>query len=218
MVVPGQYILTLIDSEGCRIDLPEFFVDPAPEFSVDLGPDIDVDLGSGNTNVFADIVSSFAIDSIQFSGQDPFECLTAICDSVGLFPISNTIYSVVVTDENGCTTFDEVAINLTADRRIYIPNTFMPGTSLNDRFMINTGRGVERIEEFVIYDRWGNLVFELPESAKMHPTSVDDGWDGFKDENRTPCEQGVYVYYAEVLFEDGIVIPYRGGVTLVRER
>ena len=80
--------------------------------------------------------------------------------------------------------------------------------------MILTGRGVERIEEFYIYDRWGNLLFELPEEAKDFPHSKDDGWDG-RVNNRN-VEQGVYVYLANVRFSDGQTIRYTGEVTLIR--
>ena len=49
------------------------------------------------------------------------------------------------------------------------------------------------------------------------PTSSEDGWDGRKgDGGNNKVEQGVYVYTAEVRFIDGVVLTYRGEITLVR--
>ena len=119
-----------------------------------------------------------------------------------------------MTDENGCTAFDDAFVDVEATRRVYVPEAFLPESILDDRFMIFTGRGVEAIQDFLIYDRWGNLVFELPEDAKPFPHSKDDGWDG-RIENREALP-GVYAFVANVLFNDGEVIQYSGQITLIR--
>lgn len=218
-VGPGNYILTIFDNEACRFTLPAFFVDPAPAFTVDIGSDINADLGNENILVNADITSTFDIDSIEWFSENSYICIDStadLCESIEIIPIENTSYTVIVTDENGCTTSDELLVNLTANRNVYLPNTFTPGFGTDDKFMLMTGRGVDQIVDFEIFDRWGNLVFALPEEAKMHPTSRDDGWDGTRGDNGREAEQGVYVYMAKVLFADGNVLDYSGHITVIR--
>ena len=68
---------------------------------------------------------------------------------------------VFLMNENGCVTEDEVIIYVNNKRRIFIPNAFSPnGDGQNDLFIIYGGLGVEEIENFQIFSRWGDLVFE----------------------------------------------------------
>ena len=63
----------------------------------------------------------------------------------------------------------------------------------------------------MIFTRWGETIFEMNDIAPNDPTK---GWDGqFRDEMMNP---GVYAYYAEVSFIDGIELVYVGDVTIVR--
>ncbi len=216
MVAPGQYFLTVFDSEGCSFELPEVIIDTEPLYNVDLGPDIEGELGSSDIILTADIISPFDISSIIWESIDSFECLNPTCDSIQIMATNNSMYTVTVTDVNGCTTIDEININLDSPRRTYVPTFFIAGSgTAEDKVMIQTGRGVDRVVDFLIYDRWGNLVFELPEDAKQHPTSRDDGWDGTR--NGQDAEQGVYVWIANVRYLDNVVLPSRGQITLLRE-
>ena len=157
----------------------------------------------------------FTIDSIVWTSDTPFECLNLLCDSIQVFPINSTSFSIEIFDINNCTTSSTVDIDLDTPRRTYVPNIFAAGSnSLEDKVNILTGKGVERVEDFIIYDRYGNIVFELPDDVSDHPTSRDDGWDGTKNGRET--EQGVYVWIANVRFADGIVLPLQGHITLVR--
>ena len=62
-----------------------------------------------------------------------------------------------------------------------------------------------------IFNRWGGLVFE---NANFQPNDPSLGWDGFfKGE---PAQVGVYAYFAEVGFIDGISVIYEGDISLVR--
>jgi len=125
-------------------------------------------------------------------------------------------YEVIVTDANGCVTSDNVTIEVRADRNVYIPNTFRPeGFAPNNRFMLLTGTGVERLDFLTIFDRYGNPVFQVEDIPA--PTSIDLGWDGRRGTGaNSEVEAGVYVYLAEVTFIDNVTIQYSGSVTLIR--
>jgi len=175
--------------------------------------------GPHTVDVFDDstppcITSETDIIGVAWTPEEAICVDSFFCDQVTLNPTRSTIITAIVTDENGCTAADQILLSVDAVRRVFLPNTFMPESSEDNRFMILTGPGVEEIQDFLIYDRYGNLVFELPEEAKPFPHSLEDGWDGRNGVRR--YEQGVYAWIANIRFSDGEVITFNGGVTLIR--
>ena len=78
-------------------------------------------------------------------------------------------------------------------------------------FFLNAGPEVERINSFMVFDRWGNLMFEKKEIAPNDPSL---GWDGrFKGKILNP---GTFVWTADILFIDGVSIEYSGTVSVVK--
>jgi len=119
-------------------------------------------------------------------------------------PEITTTYTLFVLD-NGCLGQDEVTIVVDHDCDLFIPNIFSPnGDGNNDQLYVH-GKGIETIH-FVLFNRWGEKVFEA--------TDKNQGWDGtFKGK---PLNMGVYVYFVEGSFTNGIKIAEHGNVTLVR--
>ena len=121
-------------------------------------------------------------------------------------------YQLLAIDANGCLADTLFKITHTGCP-IYIPNIFSPnGDGINDVFQIQTNDANEvTITRFFIFDRWGNEV-----SKKMNfPIQSSEGWwDGtFKHFTMNP---GVFAYYLEVEFDNGLKETYRGNVTLIR--
>jgi gliding motility-associated-like protein len=96
-------------------------------------------------------------------------------------------------------------------RRLYFPNIFSPNDdALNDRFYPFAGGDfITKIDEFKIFDRWGDLMFE---AYNFQPNDFDHGWDGTKNGRR--LNSNVYVYYAIVEFKDGKKKVFKGDVIL----
>ena len=143
----------------------------------------------------------------------PLEGLSCeFCPEPVAQPFDNTTYMVNVTDPYGCTAFDEITLTVDKSRNIFIPNAFTPnGDNINDVFMVYSGHGVSQITRMIVYDRWGELVFE---GKNFQPNDPAFGWDGtFRGQ---PLNPAVFVYYVEVEFVDGVRIPYKGDVTLIR--
>ena len=81
---------------------------------------------------------------------------------------------------------------------------------INDVIMIFGGQNVVEVQSFLIFNRWGEQVFE---ATNFQPDDPDFGWDGtFRGELLNPA---VFVYYAEVEFTDGEKVMYKGSVTLI---
>jgi gliding motility-associated-like protein len=118
------------------------------------------------------------------------------------FVVSNEgTYWVNVT-QNGCSASDTINVKT---RLIFIPNIFSPNADGQNDLLYVRGKYIKDID-FVIYNRWGNKVFETK--------NTENGWDGRM--NNKDCAEGVYFYAVHVTFEDGETGVRKGNVTLVR--
>ncbi|MEE9437842.1 MAG: gliding motility-associated C-terminal domain-containing protein [Saprospiraceae bacterium] len=208
----GPYLITVFDSVGCSFDTTLTINQPT-QITVDVGDDITIDLGASSDPVSAFIVSELDIDTIIWSPNIDIECNTTDCQVVTFSPNATTNYTVTVIDENGCLATDDLTVFVDLSRNAYLPNIFSPnGDNNNDLFQIATGFGVQEVTNFIIYDRWGNKVYN--DEKYMPDDSVHAGWDGTY--NNRDLQSGVFVYFAEVLFEDGVIVRYKGDVTLIR--
>jgi gliding motility-associated-like protein len=158
------------------------------------------------------ITSALPIDSVSWTPQtylsfrsDPLRPFTR--------PFDDVTYKLTIVDVNGCSTSEQLFVELDRNRNIFIPNVFSPnGDDRNDYFGVFNGVGVKMINFVRVFDRWGELMFI---KNKILPnTDISQGWDGsFRGKI---VENGVYVYLVEVEFEDGQKLLYRGDVTVAR--
>lgn len=92
--------------------------------------------------------------------------------------------------------------------KIEIPNVFTPnGDNSNDVFFIKAGNLTEITA--IIYDRWGNKVYEL---------TTDKGniaWDG-KNMSGKDAAEGTYFYIITAKGKDGVSYDKKGNVSLYR--
>lgn len=131
-------------------------------------------------------------------------------------------YSVmlIITDSTGCidTVYNDVTIN--QEQIIYVPNIFSPSTDgINNKLYVS-GLGLNSMS-FMIYDRWGKLIFETKSdivSGTIRPDGkccyFGKGWDGTKDGKELDAQ--VFVYYLEATFENGDNITKKGNITLIK--
>ena len=73
------------------------------------------------------------------------------------------------------------------------------------------GAQIDKVDNFQIFDRWGDMVFVDKDFA---PNDRKHGWDG--RHRGTLMTPAVFVYYAEIRLIDGRVLLFKGDVTLVR--
>jgi gliding motility-associated-like protein len=211
-IFAGPYLITVFDSAGCGVDTMITIEQPS-QVTVDLGEDITIDLGSSSDPISAFIVSELDVDSISWTPLIDIECNTSDCQIVTFSPNQTTSYTVTVTDENGCLATDDINVLVDLTRNVYTPNIFSPNfDNQNDHFQIAAGNGVVMVNYLKIFDRWGNLVYV--DEGYMPNDTEHIGWDGTRDGQEN--EPGVYVFFAEVEFIDGVSIVYKGDVTLVR--
>ena len=95
---------------------------------------------------------------------------------------------------------------------LWIANAFTPNSDgVNDVFYIRGNPQNTTIERFIIYNRWGNKVFE---ATNILPDDATLGWNGtFKGE---PAQFEVYGYEVVARFSDGQKKTLKGNVTLLK--
>lgn len=207
----GNYTLELESPQGCYASLEVLVPQVQELIALILRDSFDIELGE-SVNLLVDI--NQAGTQVLWSPAGSLSDIS-IPNPVAM-PFFTTTYIVEVTNEKGCVKKDTAFIRVAVDRErgIFIPNAFTPdGSGHNDLFRImNTNAGLVSAPVFRVFDRWGELVFE----AQDCPASElqDCGWNGtFKGQK---AEQGVYTYYAELLFTDGFLRVLKGNVTLIR--
>ncbi len=209
-VLAGNHTISVSDASFCSSELDIIVNQPNPVL-VDLGPDIEIELGD-STELDPILNSDLPLDSIIWNPLDALTCLDSACTEVSVLPLQTTAYSVTIIDINGCSGTDEIIVEVDKNRKVFIPNIFTPdGDGFNDIFTVFAGAGVENVRFMQVFDRWGEQVYEATDFV---PGDFGNpGWDGrFKGKIMNP---GVFVYLIEVEFADGIVLLYRGDVTLL---
>ena len=154
-----------------------------------------------------------AIDRIEWSGDPSLDCTD--CANPTATPLQDASYTITVFDTNGCseslTITVIVGLMLVPDGDLYVPNVFSPnGDGFNDSFDLLTGPDSNiTILDYLIYDRWGNLLYDNPIAL-----GAGNGWNGiFNDEEIQP---GVFVYLIRYQAGDSEPVVLRGDVTLVK--
>ena len=211
-IFAGQHTITVYDNLNCATELDVNIQQPNP-IIINIDPVIEVELGD-STRLQPRFIPGgppINFDSIFWNPSEYLSCDR--CPDPVVRPYENREYTVTVYDINGCEGFATVLVDVDKNRNVYLPNAFSPnGDGINDEFRIYTGPGVRAINYARVFDRWGNLIYELLE-ATPDPSGVL-AWDGnFRGK---PLDPAVFVYLIEVTFEDDLVLLYRGDITLMR--
>ena len=199
----GSYDVEVIDADGCTATATVTLEDsPALSLNVlDFTPSSCSD-NNGELNVEA--TGGTGIISVTVNGQ-----ITAKPESItGLAPGS---YTIVAEDEFGCTA--ALQVDIPAENcPVYVPNVFSPNRDgVNDFFApLSSGVANVEVERFIVFDRWGGVVFEQA-SGLLGDSKFQ--WDGRK--NGDLLVQGVYIYILELRYANEERVQLSGDVMLM---
>lgn len=205
----GSYTITVQDAAGCVYTAPALDLEEPDQLLVELGEDFILQWGR-DTFLYALISPPNALlESITWTpaGIDT----TFNNNEILIKPFNQTLYSVTVVDSAGCRAEDKILVLVEKRRPIFIPTAFHPGGEQNTRFYIQTGDGITEILQMEVFNRWGERVWS---NTSFQPNDPAQGWDG--NVRGEPANPEVFVYYAKILFDDGVTILYKGDVTLMR--
>lgn len=109
--------------------------------------------------------------------------------------------------EAGCKDTSQVTVNVQTEQTIFLPNAFTPnGDGMND-YIFPLSNKKFRMLTFMIYNRWGNLVYNWEDGDRR-------GWDGtYKG---AQVDQGVFVYYIQVALDNNELWEKKGNITLLK--
>jgi gliding motility-associated-like protein len=115
-------------------------------------------------------------------------------------------YLIRMEFASGCNTVDTLRVNTTVGYDMMAANAFTPnGDGQNDVFRVHL-KGVKQFIYLMIYDRWGNKIFETKDPAI--------GWDGRF--SGVLQEVGTYIWSAEAIDVNGNTMHRQGVVILVK--
>lgn len=121
-------------------------------------------------------------------------------------------YMLTATNEYGCTDTALATVRTFSGGGVNMPNAFTPNSDgLNDVFYVMAGPDVVRVNEFRIFNRWGQQVFGVQGVA---PNDPQWGWNGTLANKKLPSEN--YVWLLTVTQADGKKTHLKGMVLLVR--
>lgn len=208
----SMYTLVITDANGCFTELSLELIEPT-EVAVSLTTSLennanDINLGESIT-LQALYDPNIPIDTIIWQ---PDTIGVGSQDAVTVSPTETTTYSVTITDVNGCSDSDNITVIVRKQRPVFVPSAFSPGDDgTNDFLFPQGGSEIVEIKSFLVFNRWGETVFENYEFLPNNPT---EGWDGrFRGQ---PLNAAVFVYYLEVEFIDGETELFKGDVMLMR--
>jgi len=202
----GSYTVTIIDDNGCMAEREVTISEESEIVITPIGP-YEIEVGD---SILLDLALGFIPTTIEWEPNATLDCTDCLTPTAQ--PLVTSTYTVTVTDDTGCTASTEVIVNVTEivipDPEIYIPNIFNPSDigGQNGTFApLSSNDVVLVIDDLIIYDRWGNVVYQ--DSGDV------TGWNGTR--NDTDAEVGVYLYRIEYQ-SDGRSEVRIGEVTLVR--
>ncbi len=201
----GTYAFSIQDVNDCST--VNVVTIPSPqELLVDLGPDVTIKFGD---SLMLDPILNFL--PAQFNWRPEGSVSDPASLSPFVTPTETTTVVFSATDTAGCEVRDRLTITIDNSRDVYTPSAFSPnGDGLNDFFSPLIGDNVRDVSLLQVYDRWGALVYE----GRNLPGDNNSGWNGRFKSDFAPA--GVYVYYAEVEFLDGVREIIQGDVLLIR--
>lgn len=205
---PGIY--TVMTTTACGTFTDAIEVLPIEPPFIDLGADKTIEQGE---RIALDYTTN-AKGKVKFlwtpEGENTGLSCTD-CPEPTIKPLHTATYFVTIKDENNCTASDTIQITVVPVREVFSPSAFSPnGDGINDIFYLQ-GKGDTKILYLRIFDRWGNLVFQIQNS---YINDAAFGWDGTWKNKPLPAQS--FIFVARLEFADQAQKQLSGEVTLLR--
>jgi gliding motility-associated-like protein len=185
---------SLNSSGGCAAETKQLaIVRELP--TADAGTDIYVQEGERG------LIGNTALANLTYAWSPPDGLDDPLKSQPEVTPAKETVYTLQVTDEFGCTSTAKVTVRIT--NKVWIPNAFSPDADgVNETWEL---KGIDSYPkaEVHIYNRWGEVIFY----SKGYAAPFDGSAKGIR---QTP---GVYVY--KIKLDDAVPV-VRGEFLLLR--
>ncbi|MEZ4961650.1 MAG: choice-of-anchor L domain-containing protein [Saprospiraceae bacterium] len=209
-LAPGSYHVVVQDAKGCEDDKLVDIIEP-DIFHIEVEPRAEMKLGESyqiETQV------NYPQDQIQQVSWHPDINLScADCLDPVATPTATMLYLVTVVTENGCKDSAPIMLVVNKSGGVYVPTAFSPnGDGNNDVFMVFSDKeSVAKINAFLVFDRWGETVYEYYNFQANDPNF---GWDG--KYRGTLMRPAVFTWFVDVDYIDGRSEILKGDVVLMQ--
>ena len=203
-LAPGNYAVTIMDVNNCTVTA-DFALAYIYDFAVQTTPAVSINLGEQTTLAYT-LTGNAGIYQTAWSPAALLSCSN--CDAPVTTTQVNTLYSVQIRNDVGCTAESSVMVEVVPDYGVYVPNTFSPNNDgINDYFQIYGNLQALKYMQLQIFNRSGEKVFETTDPKVL--------WDGYC--NGAKVDAGVYVWQLRLTFIDEHYAELRkGSLTLLR--
>ncbi len=174
----------------------------------------DVTINEGQNQILS-IAESLPTQSeymVVWQSEQEYDCVETDdldnCISIDFLPLQTTSVNASLIYETGCEEVFQFNITLEKEYNVYVPNIISDYS--NESFKLYAQSDLTRMESFLVYDRWGNRLYQ-EEDVMINEMK---GWDlKFKDKK---VAGGVYVYMAQFEHPSGKIESVAGDITVVR--
>ncbi|MDA8693272.1 gliding motility-associated C-terminal domain-containing protein [Saprospiraceae bacterium] len=201
----GIYETSVSNTNSCDSIITLELTVNLPADGISLGDDIEVNLGQ-TIDIIPEFIGEGVTDLIWIDENG--ETVSEEYELLNIQPTEDTHFEIYAIDANGCDAYDIIFIDVEINIDIYIPNVFSPSMNNEEsKFTVGFNEAVEGVHSVQIYDRWGNLVFNLDNGDSFGY----EGWDGTR--NGKFVENGVYTYVFIFDILDGSQVQRAGSIT-----
>lgn len=194
----GSISVTVTDANGCTATA-NAVINSVTTANINAVPPF-VTITSGESTTLS------ATGGITYTWSPAAGLSCSNCPNPSASPTQTTVYYVSGVDANGCFGIDSVIVYVDLPcGEIFIPNAFSPNDDgQNDKLCIMGGCFLSL--EFMIFDRWGEKVFETNNASIC--------WDGtFRGK---PMNPAVFFYVLKATLNTGENIEKKGNISLIK--
>jgi gliding motility-associated-like protein len=198
-----KYLLLATDTLGCPKPgydsvivtvLPKVKAYAGRDTAIVAGQPLQLNASGGESYLWS---PPFGLNNVTVA--DPIANLNGNIDSIR--------YKVYVRDAAGCLDSSTILVKVfKTNPQIFVPTGFTPNGDGRNDVLKPIAVGIERIEYFNVYNRWGQLVFST--------TINGQGWDGkIGGKNQST---GTFVWLVKAVDYTGKPVFQKGTTTLIR--
>jgi gliding motility-associated-like protein len=201
-VAEGAYSVIVRDANQCEVTSAFNIANPLA-FTVDVTGPASINMGeTADLHVATTSSEQLTYTWLPMTGE---QCAT--CTDVKVTPAQTTEYTVVATNNSGCSATGKVTVTVNEEASVWMPNAFSPnGDGNNDDLQLYGNLNAIHYFQLLVFNRWGEKVFETNDQHF--------NWDGnYKGERQTA---GSYIYVMKVVYANGKSDrTFKGSITLL---
>ena len=203
----GDYDILETTEFGCEFKTTvHLFVEDNLD-GLELGNNIEINLGD-----YVNLTPQFlSPEAVTYQWSDLLNGVISNDVNTGsIQPYQDQYYYFSAYNSAGCGLNDSIFVRVSEDLNVFIPNVFSPlSNDTNNTFSIGVTNAIREITEFLVFDRWGNIVFRSSGDINNF-----EFWKGFDTEGKL-YEQGIYTYLIELTLINSKTTKYAGDLLLL---